>query len=187
MKQKLDIRESILNAAESLFNENGYFPVSLESVAESADVSKRTLYKYFGDKNGLVKEVLIRRDSYFNDALTNVMAVFSEPKDKINAIVSWHIRWFNSEHYRGCMFLRAQSEYRDRVPEIQKVVREHKVNVKRLILDSLGQGETAEETAHMIMLLLEGMITYTMIFTPKDDSFAVEKKYIFSLVDQALM
>ena len=75
--------DPILSADESLFNEQGYFPVCLELVAESAGVSKRTLYKYFGDKNRLVCKVLEKRDAFFKQSLTGVIAVFSGKKIKL--------------------------------------------------------------------------------------------------------
>ena len=75
--------DPILSAAESLFNEQRYFPVSLELVAERAAISKRTLYKYFGDKNRLVCKVLEKRDAFFKQSLTDVIAVFSGKKIKL--------------------------------------------------------------------------------------------------------
>ncbi len=184
MKLKPEIVSSVLDAAESLFNEHGYCPVSLELVAERAGISKRTLYKYFGDKNGLVCEVLIRRDAFFKDSLTNVVAVFNEEKDRINAIVSWHIRWFNSDHYHGCMFIRAQAEY-NKNEAICSVVSAHKRWVQNLIYECLENTQSSHEISHLIMLILEGMISYTLLFGAKHCDFIVEKKYIFGLIDAA--
>ncbi|TKG61852.1 TetR/AcrR family transcriptional regulator [Prauserella endophytica] len=44
-------QEEILDAAVGLFVSNGFHAVSLDDVAGSAHVTKRTLYAYFGDKS----------------------------------------------------------------------------------------------------------------------------------------
>ncbi|WP_239374388.1 TetR/AcrR family transcriptional regulator [Snodgrassella gandavensis] len=180
---KSEIIDKILAAAESLFNEFGYCAVSLELVAERAGVSKRTLYKYFGDKNGLVSKVLLRRNAFFKKSITDVIAVFSEKKDKINALISWHIRWFNDNDYRGCMFVRAQAEYGNRSEEICSIVREHKLWMQTSIAQWLGATAASEQAACLIMLILEGMIAYTSVFGVEGHDFEREKIYIYDIVD----
>ena len=45
-----DIREDILKAADLLFSVHGYAATSTASIARQADVSTRTLYRYFDSK-----------------------------------------------------------------------------------------------------------------------------------------
>ena len=45
-----DIREDILVAADKLFSELGYASTSTAAIAREADVSTRTLYRYFSSK-----------------------------------------------------------------------------------------------------------------------------------------
>ncbi len=183
MKLKDSIRENVLDTALFLFNTNGYYPVSLENIAKQAGIAKGTLYKYFGDKNGLICEVLKKRDLYFKESLNYVTTIFTEPKDKINAIISWHIRWFNSNDYYGCMFVRAQAECSSK--NIQSIVQIHKKWIENLILECLGDNKQHQiQIAHIIMLVLEGMISYSMLFNLKEYHFLEEKNYIFQLIDQ---
>lgn len=158
-------------------------PVSLELVAESAGVSKRTLYKYFGDKNRLVYKVLEKRDNFFKQLLTDVIAVFLGKKDKINAIISLHIRWFNDKNYRGYMFVRAQAEYSNKSEEICAIVREHKRWIQDAINQCLGGTEQCLESALLIMLILEGMISYTSIYGIDGRDFEKEKMHIYDVID----
>lgn len=46
-------REAILRAATGLFLEQGYAGTSMDTVAQTAGVSKLTVYSHFGDKEGL--------------------------------------------------------------------------------------------------------------------------------------
>ncbi len=46
-------RQQILNAAVSLFTEQGYAATSMDFIAKNADVSKQTVYSHFGSKDEL--------------------------------------------------------------------------------------------------------------------------------------
>ncbi len=53
-------RESILDAAEAAFVNDGYDNASMDRIAEIADASKRTVYNHFPSKEALFKAVLDR-------------------------------------------------------------------------------------------------------------------------------
>ncbi|MFI9450023.1 TetR/AcrR family transcriptional regulator [Amycolatopsis sp. NPDC052450] len=62
-------RAAILDAAEILFVEEGYDAVSVDEIAAHAQVSKRTVYDHFGDKEEIFSRVLER----VSDALTDAV------------------------------------------------------------------------------------------------------------------
>ena len=47
-------RQTILSAGRALFLSNGYQGTSIDQIAASAEVSKQTVYKHFGDKQELL-------------------------------------------------------------------------------------------------------------------------------------
>ncbi len=51
-------RAAILQAAKSLFVEQGYAGVSMDGIAALAGVSKLTVYSHFGDKETLFSEAI---------------------------------------------------------------------------------------------------------------------------------
>ena len=51
-------RQSIIKGATTLFLKHGFNTVSMDKVAQSAPVSKATLYKYFASKNDLLAAVI---------------------------------------------------------------------------------------------------------------------------------
>jgi len=53
-------RDQILDAAVALFRTRGYGHVTLEEIASSARVTKRTVYSYFGDKADVFSAVVER-------------------------------------------------------------------------------------------------------------------------------
>lgn len=56
--QARETRRAVLRAATALFREHGYPRTSIAAVAEAADVSPDTIYKVFGTKAALLKEVM---------------------------------------------------------------------------------------------------------------------------------
>jgi len=54
------MRDSICEAAETVLAEVGFVALTMDRVAEAADVSKGTLYNYFRDRDALVLDVVNR-------------------------------------------------------------------------------------------------------------------------------
>ncbi|NSC19886.1 TetR/AcrR family transcriptional regulator [Streptomyces albus subsp. chlorinus] len=89
-------RAAILAAARELFLADGFDRTSVDAVAARAQVSKRTVYDYFGDKQTLLKAVVdtvgqslittIRRT--LDDALTGV----TEAADLEDALITFSMR-----------------------------------------------------------------------------------------------
>jgi len=55
MEKEPKKKTQIVEAAEKLFNQFGFKKVSVEEICQAADVSKMTYYKYFANKNELIK------------------------------------------------------------------------------------------------------------------------------------
>jgi len=66
---RLDTEERILLAARALFFENGFSEVSGDALCKAARVSKRSLYKYFGDMSGVLIAVVAREGDLFESSV----------------------------------------------------------------------------------------------------------------------
>ena len=62
-------RATILSAGRALFLSSGYQGTSVDQIAASAEVSKQTVYKHFGDKQELLLAIV-------NDALDSTVTPF---------------------------------------------------------------------------------------------------------------
>jgi TetR/AcrR family transcriptional repressor of mexJK operon len=62
-------RQTILSAGRALFLSNGYQGTSVDQIAATAEVSKQTVYKHFGDKHELLLAIVA-------DALDSTVAPF---------------------------------------------------------------------------------------------------------------
>lgn len=59
--EKLDKREIILNAAQQVFAERGYYNAKVEAIAERATIAKGTVYLYFNSKQELLTALIENR------------------------------------------------------------------------------------------------------------------------------
>jgi len=75
-RKKNQTKLALQTAAVRLFNEKGYAATSVEDIAAAADVSRRTFFRYFGSKEGVL----------FADADDSgrriAEGLLSQPKDK---------------------------------------------------------------------------------------------------------
>lgn len=53
----LDKKESIFNAAHEVLGERGFHGLSIAEVAKKANVATGTIYRYFGDKDDLIRQL----------------------------------------------------------------------------------------------------------------------------------
>lgn len=79
-------KDRILNAAENLFFQEGINITGVDRVASSAGVSIVTLYKHFGSKDNLLREVLDRRLTEWTAHWDAALAAADSPQARLLAI-----------------------------------------------------------------------------------------------------
>lgn len=86
MQEENETKTNILSRANDMFYQFGYSRVTMEEIATSLGISKKTLYKFFSNKEHLVKELIqqqkcaigLQIDSIFDDANLNFMQKLNE-------------------------------------------------------------------------------------------------------------
>jgi TetR/AcrR family transcriptional regulator len=73
-------RERILDAALTEFAAEGFAGARVDSIARRAKINKRMLYHYFGDKEGLFREVLRRKIA---ERAAWLAAAPEDPRDRL--------------------------------------------------------------------------------------------------------
>lgn len=150
----------ILEAASGLFYEGGVRAVGVDAIAEAADVSKVSLYKNFGSKDGLVAEYLRARDGrwrgWFEGYMDGLAGV--PPKDRLLAVFDAYGEWMGRESPRGCAFINAFAEIPDPDHPAREVIREQKGWMRAYLarLAAEAGAEEYEELADRLFVLLEG-------------------------------
>lgn len=106
-KAKAKTRQAILNAAERLFSRQGYEETRAEDIAKQANVAVGTIYLHFGDKEGLLREILLISAEELHE---RVLAVYQDPPDSPLALARAHVETlitYIEEHNRLSSFVLA--------------------------------------------------------------------------------
>ena len=89
---KQDNKSKILDCALELFYEIGYEGVGVQEIAQSAGITKPTLYYYFKSKYGLLESVLAEFIPEFIEALEDTIAKSTSLEDTLNNVAKEYIR-----------------------------------------------------------------------------------------------
>lgn len=91
----VNTKEKILNSAVNLFSKNNYHAVSMNQIAEDADLSKGTLYWHFDSKEELFSKILIRGIDYFKKRFREILNSEQKTEDKIYSLVEIVVNTFS--------------------------------------------------------------------------------------------
>ncbi|WP_044505695.1 TetR/AcrR family transcriptional regulator [Gordonia sp. KTR9] len=104
----------ILEAASELFYERGIHAVGVDSIAEAAGVTKRTLYDRFGSKEQVVVEYLRARNAAWQEFLRSRLdAADPTPGARLAAVFDATRDWSAARGHKGCAMINAHAEISD--------------------------------------------------------------------------
>ena len=153
--------QKILATAENLFNENSFVAVGVDLIRDESGCSKTTMYTYYKNKSHLVESVLIARNEKFKQSLFQYIGE-SQGVDAINKIIEWHIEWFQQDHFKGCLFVRAVAESNSNEKNIIAISQQHKQWIKDLIFEHCVFAKR-EDLSELIYTILEGLISRFLV------------------------
>ena len=154
-------RESILSTANRLFEAQGFNGTGVDQIALESGVTKRTLHKHFGSKNGLIREVLIKHHNQMMEGVQE--AILSLPKDakaRLLACFELYRAWFGRSDFSGRIFIKIFNEFAGCSSELGCIAQEAKGSMRTFIakIASEGGAKEPENLALTLQLLLEGSI-----------------------------
>ncbi|WP_431837123.1 TetR/AcrR family transcriptional regulator [Cellulomonas sp. Y8] len=152
----------VLDAASELFYERGIHAVGVDTIAEAAGVTKKTLYDRFGSKEALVLAYLRARDARWREHLLATLDRVPSPgPERVLAVFDAAASWSTANSSRGCSAInaRAESSAGDGDAVLAEVAAEKAWQVG-LLVDLCREAGVLEpeDTARALMLLYEGAI-----------------------------
>src|SRR6202041_3146605 len=103
-------RERLLATANELFYDEGIHTVGIDRIIEQAGVAKASLYNTFGSKDELVRAYLETRHASVTQRITQAVARYDTPRERLLAVFDGLGELFTQPGYRGCAFARASAE-----------------------------------------------------------------------------
>lgn len=102
-RQKSDLREQVLAAAEELFVKDGYRNVSMRKIAERIEYSPTTIYRLFRDKADVMNHLIARGYSGVYRRYEEILAHRPDsPLETLNLILAEYVDFAlkNPNHYQ---------------------------------------------------------------------------------------
>ncbi len=154
-------REELVRSAMQAFYRNGFHATGMDMLVAETGISKTSMYKHFRSKEDLILAVLRLRDEIFrNRFYRRIEELADSPRDQLIAMFDELQEWFEDPDFRGCMFIKASSEYQDRDHPIHKQSADHKrmlqTHISKLA-EAAGLSQP-DQLARQLLLLAEGAI-----------------------------
>ena len=106
-----DVRQRLLQKADSLFYQLGIHIVGIERLIGEAGVAKASLYSHFPSKDALVAAYLERQHGRVRDRIEAVTHDPDlSPRDRILRLFDVHAAWIEEAGFRGCPFVNGAVE-----------------------------------------------------------------------------
>jgi AcrR family transcriptional regulator len=154
-------RDELVHKALQTFYRNGFHATGMDTLVAETGISKTSMYKHFRSKEDLILAVLRLRDEVFrNRVYRRIEELADTPRDQLIAMFDELQEWFDDPDFRGCMFIKASSEYQDRDHPIHKQSAEHKRMLETHFTNLAKAAGLAqpEQLARQLLLLAEGAI-----------------------------
>jgi AcrR family transcriptional regulator len=149
-QQIADMRGHISACALRLFQDEGYPAISMRRLAQEADCTVMTLYKYFDNKIDILRTLWADVFEELFDELERSASGESEPVARLNAIATGYVSYWleHREHY-FMVFMSGGVSQSDVVDFVSDTVVLARFEMLRTNLDSALGGGTEEEALRL--------------------------------------
>ena len=112
-REKLQRRNDIIEAAQKTFFSKGYENSTMDDVAETAELSKGTLYLYFDSKEELFYEIAKRGEKILEDYFLRAIKNKKNGLKKVRAIGEAFVKFFkdHNEFHEAMLYSHSKKEY----------------------------------------------------------------------------
>lgn len=155
-------RQKILDAAATLFYNDGITATGINTVTAKADVAKMSLYNNFSSKGELVDAYIAARHQEWLDLYQKRLEKTKKAKEAILAVFDAyqdHAEFAYEKGFRGCGLLNAAAEFPANSSG-RNAVRQHKEQVEAIVAEHLNRllkdSQRVSYIASQLAFLLEG-------------------------------
>ena len=160
-RSRLATRLKIVEGAYELFYKQGFARVSMDAIAASAGITKRTLYAHYDSKDALLADVLEHHSALALERIEKwAHKLDANPDSAVEKLFSELALWSLSRRWSGAGFTRLAMELAD-LPghPARKIAQRHKGAVEARLASAFGSAVAGAE----VMLLLEGAMTLLLV------------------------
>ncbi len=90
-------KSAILKAAETIFSQKGYSLTSVDDIAEEAQFSKATIYRYFNSKDEILYMILLNTFKEADETIAEINRKKISSEEKIKEIISFSLKYYENK------------------------------------------------------------------------------------------
>jgi AcrR family transcriptional regulator len=150
-------RGKLVRAATELFYRDST-TVGINDIAEHAAVSKLTIYRHFGSKEGLLEEVLRQRSDRVIAWLRSASDTPKDPVERLLAVFDALHSWYAERRFRGCAIVNAATQSSAPTSAGRRIASDHLERLRELLtaLASDAGAQNPDLAGRQLLILLEG-------------------------------
>lgn len=155
-----------LDASIALFSRDGFAGVSVSDITAATDLTAGSIYKAYGDKEGVFAKSLERYIALREAELADKLRDLPDARSKIAGLLTHYVGLSAGPQGRiGCMVVSGVADL-DLVGGTADVLRHQLARRKRWLVDLINDGQIdgsvarsvdVDATANMLLALLQGM------------------------------
>lgn len=160
-----ETRDIILDVTEKLIYRYGIAATGMDLLVKTAGVSRKSIYRYFANKDDLVIAALQRRDERWMQWLRSEVECVDDSGERLLAVFSALKGWFASADFRGCAFINTSGETGDPQDPVRLLAKAHKQKLFEFALELCKAHGTRdpEQQAAQLLILIDGAITVALV------------------------
>lgn len=160
-----ETRDIILDVAEKLIYKGGIAATGMDLLVKTAGVSRKSIYRYFANKEDLVVAALKRRDERWMHWFSSEVDKAPTPLARLLNLFPVLKGWFDSEGFRGCAFINTSGETGDPQDPVRQVAKMHKQKLLDYVTGLCSeQGlEQPQVLAGKLLILIDGAISVALV------------------------
>ena len=160
-----ETRDIILDVTEKLIYRHGIAATGMDLLVKTAGVSRKSIYRYFANKDELVIAALQRRDERWLQWLRSEVEQYAGSGARLLGVFSALKTWFGSADFRGCAFINTSGETGNPQDPVRLLAKAHKQKLFEYLLELCeAHGTPApEQQAAQLLILVDGAITIALI------------------------
>ncbi len=160
-----ETRDIILDVTEKLIYRHGIAATGMDLLVKTAGVSRKSIYRYFANKDELVIAALQRRDERWMRWLRGEVEGIDGSGERLLALFDALRTWFGSADFRGCAFINTSGETGDPHNPVRQLAKAHKQKLFEYALELCQAHGTPdpERQAAQLLILIDGAITVALV------------------------
>jgi AcrR family transcriptional regulator len=150
-------RAAIVETAIPVLYERGLDGIGVAELCARLGISKETLYRHFGTKDGLVQAVLEERTDRIHRWIAAAVAdAGDKPADQLAALFDALGLWFGAPTFRGCGMVNAAAQHN--VDPVRALTARHLTRYLDLLTGIATRAGAADPDllARQLLMVLEG-------------------------------